>query len=193
MSARWLSAWAMLLACSNQAVAFELDCTGIDTLVAQASHQFTDLRGKQQSHITSGASAAPDLATRQRLLGEFSRERWQGTLTLAGASACEVVRTVVDDGKSQQVGVQYACQYPGHTVLPATLSRSLATCVGRPADPDADPTSLLIILDRVDSGEGHAITSVGADANPANGMRLLVSRSTCLIRRPGGCIGRDDE
>lgn len=47
-------------------------------LVTQASDQFTALRGKQQSHITSGTSAAPDLATRERLLGEFARERWPG-------------------------------------------------------------------------------------------------------------------
>lgn len=193
MSTRWLSALAMLLACANPAVAFELDCAGVDKVVAQAIDQFTELRGKQQSHITSGASAAPDLATRERLLGEFSRERWQGTLTLAGASACEVVRVVVGDGKSLHVATQYACRYPGHTVLPATLGRSLATCVGRPADPDADPTSLLIILERVDSGEGHAITSIGADANPADGMRLLVSHSTCLARKPAGCDGPDDE
>lgn len=193
MSGRTVLLATALLAISPAADAFEPDCQGLGKIIAQADMQFTALRGQQRGHLASGASATPAQADLSRLLGEFDRQTWQGKLVMKGAADCEVARVHSADRDAVVDQVHYACAYPRHQVLPPALNRTLAACVGRPADPDADTSSLTIVLDRVESGEGHAITAVGATADVGEGLRVLVSRVTCQSRRPSGCDGKDED
>jgi hypothetical protein len=185
MRARHLSALAALLCWPLAAPAFELDCATLREVVAGAGDGFEAFSGKPLSHVTAGAS--PDPSALARLKGEYSRETWQATRVLRGAGACTIARVHRADDTLRLQQAEYACRFPAEQALPASLGDELATCLGKPRDPDADEASLVITVDVVESGEGQAVLLVAADANVAEGLRLVVSRVSCEAKVAGAC------
>lgn len=57
-------------------------------------------------------------------------------------------------------------------------------------DPDSDNASLIIYVERVESGEGMRGVSVELEADAAAGATLSVRKSVCVRKTPDGC---DDE
>lgn len=172
------------------APAFELDCPTLRDVVAGADDGFEAFAGKPLSHVTSGATDPSVLAS---LRGEYSRDVRETTRSLRGAEACTVTRVHRADDTLRLGQVEYACRFPAEYALPASLGADLAACLGKPLDPDAGEASLAITVDIVESGEGHAVLLVGAEADAADGMRLVVSRAHCEAKVPGACDDEDDE
>ena len=165
----------------------ELDCANLQKVVAQAPDGFESLVGKPLQHITSGQSPSPSETQAQRLLGEFSRETWAATALFGGARRCNVVRIEVGGPSSRMLQWRHACHYPAVGRVPASLNQAIATCIRGEPDPDADATSLVIVIDEIHSGEGFARTAVAASASTDDGLWLSVDRTTCLARAAGGC------
>lgn len=183
---------AALVSSPATSAAFELDCGTLREVVAGADDGFRTFAGKPIAHVTAGAMPVPDPATLARLQGEFSRESWEANRALGGAAACTVTHVHRADDEVSLRQEEYACRYPAQHALPLSLGEDLARCLDKPADPDADESSLAITMDVVESGEGNAVLLVGAEANLADGMRLVVSWARCEAREPGACDDDDD-
>lgn len=183
----------VLLCWPVAATAFDLDCGTLREVVAGANDGFRQFAGKPMAHVTAGALPKPDSATLERLQGEFSRESWEANRALRGAAACTVTHVHRADGEVRLRQEEYACRFPAQHALPRSLGDALARCLGKPTDSDAGTASLAIPVDTVESGEGNVVVLVGAEANVAEGMRLVVSRASCEARTPGACDDDEDD
>jgi hypothetical protein len=104
---------------------------------------------------------------------------------MTGATACQVVDVKRDEPQMRLRQSAYSCQFAEVSRLDEALRSRLIRCVAGEVDDPSDPDELTIWVDRVSSGEGYRGTEVNAQANPVNGLTLLVRQSVCTNRGDG--------
>jgi len=162
-------------------------CDALRELAGAAPAHFQDRAGAVRETQTAADLAARMGVSETDLDMEYERSVREATIPLAGADRCEVVDTVTRDEDMDLRRTAFDCRYGAITRVSAELSAELVRCLGGEADPESDDESLLLVLDRVDSGEGYAATEAGLETNGAEGLTLSIARTVCMNRSEGGC------
>jgi len=190
--ARALLAGASLVAVPAAAQTFS--CPEIKAILAEADRDFSSLKGRQLKKETAGDFARARDLPAGALDMKYQRLIHEAKKSLSGsANGCQVVDAYLEDDEARITQSSFECPYKPKSsavrITPA-LRKQLHGCVGGEVDPDSDGASLIIYVNRVESGEGVRGLSVELETDAADGATLSVRKSVCSRKTPGGC---DDE
>ncbi|MCO5108121.1 MAG: hypothetical protein M9907_13690 [Burkholderiaceae bacterium] len=187
-----------LLACASlvaaPALAQSFSCPELRAVLAEADRDFASSKGRQLKKENAADFARANGLPAGKLDIKYQRLVHEANKPLTGpVTGCQVVDAYLEDKQSTLRQSSFECRYePGSSVSRITpaLRKQLHDCVGGEVDSDSDGTSLVIYVDRVESGEGMRGVSVELETNPADGATLSVRKSVCVRKTPAGC---DDE
>lgn len=186
------------LACATlaavPATAQTFSCPEIKAVLAEADRDFASLKGRQLKKETAEDFARANGLPAGKLDIKYHRLIHEARKPLTGAaSGCQVVEGYLEDDEAKIAQSSFECRYDPKSsaarITPA-LRKQLHGCVGGEVDPDSDGASLIIYVNRVESGEGMRGVSVELETDAAEGATLSVRKSVCVRKTPDGC---DDE
>lgn len=186
------------LACATlvavPATAQTFSCPEIKAVLAEADRDFASLKGRQLKKETAEDFARANGLPAGKLDIKYQRLIHEARKPLTGPVAgCQVVDGYLEDKQATVRQSSFECRYHPKSsaarITPA-LRKQLHGCVGGEVDPDSDTASLIIYVDRVESGEGMRGVSVELETDAADGATLAVRKSVCVRKTPDGC---DDE
>lgn len=175
------------------ALAQTFTCQEIKTVLAEANRDFSSLKGRQLKKETATDYARAHHLPAGKLDFKYQRLVHEAKKPLSGSAGCQVVETYLEDDESTVRQSAFECQYEpksSATRITPAARKQLHDCVGGQVDPDSDSESLIIYVNRVESGEGARGTLVEFDTGPADGAKLSIRKMVCLKKSAAGC---DDE
>jgi len=197
LPARALLAGASLVCASllsMPAAAQTFSCPEIKAILAEADRDFASLKGRQLKKETAEDFARANGLPPGTVDMKYQRLTHEAKKPLTSAAGgCQVVDGYLEDDEAKITQSSVECRYDPKSsaarVTPA-LRKQLHGCVGGEVDPDSDDASLVIYVDRVESGEGMRGVSVELETHAADGPTLSVRKVVCMRKTPDGC---DDE
>jgi hypothetical protein len=179
---------------SGPAAAQTFSCPEIKAVLAEADRNFASLKGRQLKKETAEDFARANGLPAGKLDIKYQRLTHEAKKPLTGAAGgCQVVDGYLEDDEAKITQSSFECRYDPKSsaarITPA-LRKQLQGCAGGEVDPDSDNASLIIYVERVESGEGMRGVSVELEADAAAGATLSVRKSVCVRKTPDGC---DDE
>lgn len=184
---------AGLCAAGGSVHAQSFACPELKAVVAAAERDLASMRGGSLPAPADEGTARAERVAAAKAGLQVRRTVYEAISPLTGADGgCRIVETVLEGAASKARQITYECRYGAvrsARIAPAAAKR-LQACVGGAPDPDSDDESLVIYLDRVESGEGVRSLSVELDADAADGARLAVRKFVCMRKLASGC---DDE
>ena len=187
---RFFSFSAILLACvvfPHQAIAETINCKELKAVVAEADNQFSLLKGKLLKKETTADIAKAQGLSEEDLNMKFNSSIFTGKNPLTGAAECNVIQVLSDDEAAKIEQTSYDCKFDKIMTLSKVNREELRQCISGEVNEDADENDFVIYVNRVESGEGYNGTSVEANANAVEGLKLSVSKSICMNKKIGGC------